>query len=320
MLSDPARLDALEASGLLGALPSESFDRLTRLATRLLGVPVALISLVDTDRQFFLSSHGLEGEYAERRETPLTHSFCQHVVNRQGPLVVEDARNVAMLEDNRAIEELNVVAYAGMPLTTPDGFTLGSLCAIDSKPRTWSQDDLDALSDLSATVMAEIELRHLTRRLDTEIRLDALTGLGNRRMWEDEGPREIARARRFDQPLVLALLDLDRFKRFNDRHGNAAGDELLRETAATWGAGLRDIDILIRLGGEEFALLMPGTGLDPAFDVVERLRGTLTSGITCSAGLAMLRDGETAGDLLGRADAALFRAKRSGRNASALAS
>lgn len=316
-ISDPARLAALRESGLLHAEPSESFDRLTRLAARLLGVPVAFVSLVDADRRVLLSATGLSGAWAGLHETPLAHSLCSHVVDRSAPLIVEDARNVAHLDDT-VIAAQDVIAFAGMPLTTADGHTLGALCAVDAAPRRWLQHDLDALADLAAAVASELELRSLAGRLDAEMLTDPVTGLPNRRAWEQRGPRELARARELEQPLVLALLSLDRFKRFNDRRGHQAGDALLRELTEDWRSALCEGDMLLRLGGVEFALLMPGRGLDPAFDVVHGLRGSLTSGMTCSAGLATLRGGESHGELLARADAALSRAKRSGRNSSAL--
>ena len=319
-VEDPARLAALRQTQLLDALPSAAFDRLTRMTVRVLGVPTALISLVDRDRQFLLSAHGLAQPWADRRQTPLTHTFCRTVVERGMPLAIADARNVAALDAEPAIHALNVIAYAGMPLRTREGHVLGTLCTIGSAPRAWTPDDLQLLEDLAATVMAEIELRHLTRELVTNVRTDPVTGLGNRREWEEAATRLIADAALRDQPLVLALLDLDRFRRFNERHGNHAGDALLRETALAWQAQLRDADHLVRLGGVQFALLLPATSIDPAFDLVEALRDRLTSGMTCVAGVALLRAGETAAELLARADVALHRARRSGRNASALAS
>ena len=158
-LRDPERLAALASAGLLDAAPEESFDRHTRLAMRLLGVPVALVSLVDADRQFFMSCFGVAEPWQTARETPLSHSFCQYVVVHATPLVIDDARRHAVLRDNLAIRDLGVVAYLGVPLTTPEGRILGSLCAIDGVPRAWSADDVATLSAVAAGVMHEITLR-----------------------------------------------------------------------------------------------------------------------------------------------------------------
>jgi PAS domain S-box-containing protein len=151
------RLTALRRTGLLDSPAEEAFDRLTRLASRATGAPVALVSLVDEHRQFFKSQLGLPEPWAAGRETPLSHSFCQHVVDSGGPLVIEDAREHPLVRDNLAIPDLGVVAYAGVPLTTSDGHTLGSFCAIDTQPRAWSAEDVALLEDLAATAVARIE-------------------------------------------------------------------------------------------------------------------------------------------------------------------
>jgi PAS domain S-box-containing protein len=170
ILKDPARLDALWRSSLLDTPAEATFDRLTRLVTKVLHVPVALVSLVTEDRQFFKSCVGLPEPWASARQTPLTHSFCQHVVNANEPLLVRDAREHALVKDNRAIADLNVIAYAGVPLVTPDGFVLGSLCAIDDKPRVWTNEEVGILNDLAASVMAEVDLIAAARkaRLDEQ--------------------------------------------------------------------------------------------------------------------------------------------------------
>jgi two-component sensor histidine kinase len=154
-LSDPDRLAALEATELLDSDPEPAFDRITKLASRLLGAPVALVSLVDDKRQFFKSQVGL----AAPRETPLSHSFCQHVVVSKNMLAVTDAENDPRVRDNLAVRDLKVAAYLGVPLATPDGHVLGSLCAIDGSRRTWSEEDISALRDLASIVMDEIALR-----------------------------------------------------------------------------------------------------------------------------------------------------------------
>lgn len=124
-----------------------------------------LVSLVDADRQFFKSSQGLPEPRASCRETPLSHSFCQHVVVLEEPLVIEDAREHPLVSDNLAIGDLGVVAYLGIPLLAPGGQPIGLLCAIQSSPRRWSEDDIALLSDLAASVMAEVAARIHLREL-----------------------------------------------------------------------------------------------------------------------------------------------------------
>lgn len=138
----------------------EGFDRFTRLATKLLGVPVSLVSIVEPekDRQFFTSACGLGEPWASMRQTPLSHSFCQHVVARNEVLSVEDARLDPLVQDNLAIPDLGVIAYLGIPVHGPDDVAIGALCAIDETPRSWSEDDIAILSDLAAAVTDKIML------------------------------------------------------------------------------------------------------------------------------------------------------------------
>jgi signal transduction histidine kinase/DNA-binding response OmpR family regulator len=178
-LDHPERLDALRRLNLLDSEAEPSFDRITRLASRLLGAPVALFSLVDDHHQFFKSAIGLAEPYATTRQTPLSHSFCQHVVTSGAPLVVDDAREHPLVRDNLAVPELGVIAYLGMPVSDRNGFVLGSLCAIEAQRREWSEDDIKNLSDLAELVMNEIALReenleHRKTRLALEARNHAL--------------------------------------------------------------------------------------------------------------------------------------------------
>jgi signal transduction histidine kinase len=165
-LSDPGRLAALRGSALLDTPAEEAFDRLTRLAAHALGIPVALVSLVEEDRQFFKSCIGLAEPWASERGTPLSHSFCQHAVASGEPLVIEDAREHPLVRDNLAIRDLDVIAYAGFPLVTSEGIVLGTFCAIDSKPRRWSDDDLAFVREMAESAMTEIELRNAVRQLE----------------------------------------------------------------------------------------------------------------------------------------------------------
>lgn len=156
---DPRRLASLRATGLLDSPPEAAFDRLVQLAARLADAPRALVTLVDEDRQFFKASVGLPAPWAERRETPLTHSLCQHVVDDQRPLVAPDTREDPRLRDSQAIADLGAVAYAGVPLRRPDGQVLGTLCVLDDRPRHWTADQVRTLEDLASSVVTEIEVR-----------------------------------------------------------------------------------------------------------------------------------------------------------------
>jgi GAF domain-containing protein len=157
-IRDPARLQAVRETGLVGAPPEPALDRLAALAAKVLNAPVAMVSIIDEERQFFASCLGVTEPLATTRETPLAYSFCQHAVSTREPLVVPDAREHPQQRDNLAIGALGVVAYAGVPLITREGHALGSLCVIDRRPRAWTRDQIALLSDLGASVVSEIEL------------------------------------------------------------------------------------------------------------------------------------------------------------------
>ena len=163
-VADPARLRSLEASGLLSADFDAALDRWTRLAAGLLGAPVAMMSLVDRDRQYFKSHVGLPAELVAARGTALSHSFCRHVVNSGEALAIDDAREHPLVRDNGAIHDHGMVAYAAQPLSAAEGHTLGTLCVIDTVPRSWTGEELALLADLAAGLQAEIDLREAARR------------------------------------------------------------------------------------------------------------------------------------------------------------
>jgi hypothetical protein len=166
-LKDPDRLDAVRATTLLESDVTPSFDRLARLASHVLHAPVALVSLVAADRQFFMSCLGLPEPWASRRQSPLSHSFCQHAVASREPLLVDDAREHELLRDNLAIRDMGVIAYAGIPLIDSDGQALGTLCVIDSQPRHWTTHQVQLLSDLAASVVTEISLARAASHVAT---------------------------------------------------------------------------------------------------------------------------------------------------------
>lgn len=174
IIADTERLQALRRTCLLDSHAEAAFDRLTSLASRLIGAPISLVSLIDSDRQYHKSFAGVD-----LQEASLSHSFCQHVVATGEPLVISDTRQHPLAYDNLAISEYNAIGYLGMPLSTSDGFNIGSLCVIDHQPRQWSEDEINVLRELATSVMMEIELRvkiHIQEEAGRKISAQELYG------------------------------------------------------------------------------------------------------------------------------------------------
>jgi PAS domain S-box-containing protein len=158
LLADPGRLAALQQTNLLDTAAEEAFDRLARLAARLLGAPIALVTLVDADRLFLKACLGLPEPWASARQLPLSHSLCQRLLDTGQPLMIGDVRADPLARGNQAVVEFGVAAYLGIPLQFA-GQVLGSLCVADRQPRAWTDDDVAVLADVAGLVMTEIELR-----------------------------------------------------------------------------------------------------------------------------------------------------------------
>lgn len=309
-----ARLEALDRFDVLDTPREEAFDRITRLAKKLFGVPVAIVSFIDGHRQWYKSCQGLTGA-----EAPREHTFCRHVIDDGQPLVVADAtKDPRFAQNPYVLTDPGIRFYAGVPLRTGDGHNIGSLCLVDSKPRDFSDDELDLLVDLAHMAMDELELRLSATK-------DSLTGALSRRTFKEEVGRATALAIRHHQDLTCIALDLDHFKSINDSFGHAAGDLVLARSVQSLLEQIRETDLLGRIGGEEFAVLLPNTGMEGAMMAAEKMRSALerlniefglqTIRVTASFGVASLdqntRDVEA---LLGHADKALYEAKATGRN------
>ncbi len=170
-VSDPGRLEALEEALLLDSVEEASYDRFTRLAKSILGCEISLVTLVAKDRQFFKSQAGLGEPLRTERQNDISFSFCRHVVEGGSPFIVEDARDDGRVSSNPAVTELGVVAYLGVPIFTQDGHILGSMCAVETHPRKWTEENIGALSDLADAVMREMELAEHARGMREAIRL-----------------------------------------------------------------------------------------------------------------------------------------------------
>ncbi|WP_395395706.1 sensor domain-containing diguanylate cyclase [Novosphingobium sp. BL-8A] len=312
---EPGRLAALQRLEVLDTAPEEPFENVVSLVRTVLGVPMAAVTLIDQDRQWFKARSGLGVS-----ETPRNVSFCTHAIRQSEPFLIDDARLDNRFADNPfVIGDPNVRSYAGIPLLTPDGYNVGVLCAIDDKVRTFTPGEVDILANFARIVMNELQLRHIAER-------DQLTGALTRRGFIEKAEQEIARFRRYHRPCCLALVDIDHFKAVNDTYGHPAGDAVLREMVATVVGASRPVDLLGRLGGEEFAVLLPETEAFEALQAVERFRETLAGlaipladgrviHITASFGIAPLSDAvETVEEWIAAADGPLYAAKRGGRN------
>jgi diguanylate cyclase (GGDEF)-like protein len=233
-------------------------------------------------------------------------------VSRQ-PFFVSDVREQEAVAQ-RVVEATGVVSMHFQPVVGETD-AIGVLALGWSAPaEPLSERVAGAVRTLAAEAAIALERAALLERLQQSARTDELTGLPNRRAWEEQLPRELARARRERQSVCVVMLDLDRFKEFNDREGHQAGDRLLKQCAAAWTGQLRATDTLARYGGEEFSLVLPGCTLADGRVLVERLRETTPEGQTLSAGIAAWDGVEPPPVLVGRADGALYEAKRSGRN------
>jgi diguanylate cyclase (GGDEF)-like protein/PAS domain S-box-containing protein len=227
-----------------------------------------------------------------------------------GAFVTDVADDEALQRD---VIELTGAASALWQPVLNDGRSVGVLLVVWRARQVERAGLRDLMTLLAAEAAVTLGRAVLLEQLRTTARTDALTGLPNRRAWDEELEREVARAKRYGGRLCLAMIDLDHFKRFNDREGHQAGDRLLAETAVAWRGQLRPSDLLARYGGEEFALLLPHVDAAAAAGVLSRLLDQVPRGQTASAGLAEWDGGEPGGTLVRRADDALYEAKRSGR-------
>ena len=310
---EDARLAALYRYEVLDTEPEEPFDKITSLVKAVLGVPICTISLIDRERQWLKSVQGMEG-----RNTPRSVSFCTRTIQSRRPMIISDTLSHEAFRDSPLVLGPPYIrSYAGAPLQTPDGYNLGALCAIDTRPRAFDEGQIALLEDFSALVVDQLELRRIAER-------DFLTGGLTRRGFLGEIDKEIARFSRHGRASALVTFDIDHFKAVNDRYGHPVGDVVLKAVALCCEQLIRPSDSFGRLGGEEFAVLMSETTASEALLGAERLRAALTAlrfdghpGLTVSAsfGVASITRPRCDPDLwLADADAALYAAKRQGRD------
>lgn len=311
--NESERVESLRSLHILDTPPEERFDRLTRLARRLFGVPIAAVTLVDSHRQWFKSHPGLDAS-----ETPRDVSFCGHAILGDDLFLVNDASVDVRFADNPLVTgDPNIRFYAGYPLTVDNGSRLGTLCLIDSKPRALDDEERVLLRDLARMAEQEIAAVQLATT-------DELTGLSNRRGFEALAQHAIKLCKRAQRPASLLFFDLNGFKQINDVYGHAEGDRALIAFATVLHTALRDSDVIGRLGGDEFVVLLTDSDEDGTLQTIERLRHQLELQnqtartpyqLHCSVGTATYTPDspQSIDDLLAQADVAMYANKRAQR-------
>jgi diguanylate cyclase (GGDEF)-like protein len=246
-IDERERLAALLRYDVLDTPPERAYDDIVRLASQICGTPVAWIGFVGADRVWHKARIGVPFE-----EAPRDLAFCSHTILHATPLIVPDLTEDERFSDHPAVAD-GLRFYAGAPLVTGDGHAVGTLCTMDTVPRTLSPDQEEALAALSRQVMAQLELRRLLEATRQEAMTDPLTGLGNRRRLAEDFDALVALGA---CDAHLLLYDLDGFKQYNDTFGHNAGDSLLARLAGKLAAAAAAHGTVYRLGGDEFCALV----------------------------------------------------------------
>lgn len=311
---EEGRLAALRRYELTDPSADEPLGRIVELVRQILDVPLAEIALVGSDRQWLRAAGGLRPE-----TLPHPAGFCEETIRSYHALIVPDTHDDWRFAINPMVTGApSMRSYLGVPLTTPDGYNVGVLCAFDQRVREFSEQQADILRKLAEIVVEQFDLQQIAKQ-------DAMTGALTRRGFYAEVEREFLRASRYDRPSALAMIDVDRFRTINDQYGHPAGDAVLVAIADACMATMRKSDVFGRVGGEEFGLLLPETDAAAAMDAAERIRGIIeqtlvefggkTIQATVSIGVAPIPAlAEGASTWLSEADIALYEAKQFGRN------
>jgi len=311
---DIARIAAVarDLSGMTDAHAAR--PAICRAAQELVGAAVGILYEPDPKGRELVST-AVAGEAIEQIHLPFTGtpSGATAAFSSGQPLFVADLVDHPAVTQ-RLVERLGVVSALWQPVLS-NGVPIGVLTlAWEERMPEVSERVSSLMALLAAEAAVAIDRADLLARLESVARTDDLTGLANRRAWDEQLPRELSRARRDAKQTCVAMIDLDCFKDYNDAHGHQGGDRLLKETAAQWRELLRPSDLLARYGGDEFVLLLPGCEAAAGLEVIGRLRACTPEGQTCSAGVAVWDGEESPDHLVSRADATLYDAKKTGRD------
>ena len=308
--NEAERLHALRTLQILDTSHEERFDRVTRMAKRMFGVSISLVSLVDEDRQWFKSKQGLEAS-----ETSREISFCGHAINQDGLFIIPDALEDERFADNPLVTDApNIRFYAGYPLKLRQGINLGTLCLIDSEPKILDEEDQQLLRDLGAMIEQEIRSIQLAT-------LDELTLISNRRGFLTLADHSQKLCRRKKLSTSIILFDLNKFKPINDEFGHHEGDFVLSRFAEVMREVFRESDVIGRLGGDEFVAMLTDSDHEQIGNILNRFDEAIEATnqaidkpykIEFSAGVASFAHDTDASleEMIEQADAAMYAQKK----------
>ncbi len=308
--NEAERLHALRTLEILDTSHEERFDRVTRMAKRLFGVSISLVSLVDENRQWFKSKQGLDAS-----ETSREISFCGHAINEDQLFIIPNAKEDERFHDNPLVTSApNIRFYAGYPLKLRQGVNIGTLCLIDPKPREMNEEDQQLLQDLGAMIEQEIKSIQMAT-------LDELTLISNRRGFLSLADHTFKVCGRKQIPITMVLFDLNKFKPINDDYGHHEGDFALKTFAQVLLDTIRDCDVVGRWGGDEFVTLLTGMDTEKVGIVLSRFKDKMNEinkhsgkpyNIEFSAGVVHFPHDTDLSieDMIEQADAEMYRNKK----------
>ncbi len=330
--NEKERLAALKQLNILDTPLEDRFERITRIVSRSLNVPIAAVSLIDESRQWFKSIQGLNAS-----ETPRDIAFCAHTILSDELLLIPDATQDERFADNPLVtHEPFIRFYAGYPLSLSKDVRIGTLCAIDHIPRNLSSEDLEILHDLAKMVESELLAVALSQvqlsliqelsELERTVMIDSLTRLWNRLGIDTLLHREWEYAVRKNSSLAIIMVDFDNFKQINDTYGHLVGDEVLQGCSQLILSSLRSSDVVGRWGGDEFMVILPGVDREQADMILQRTQNAIiqdpvitSSGavkISVSMGGVIVMPREEKDPIeywINKADDELIQVKRSGK-------